>query len=76
MEKQRMTLVLNTEPDDCTAQDIALAAVEVAGGISLLHWAVQSTVPEDMDVGARDQLSATLRDTGPGACVMVVWVGL
>lgn len=76
MEKQRMTMILSSEPDECTAQEVALAAVEVAQGISLLSWEVSQDVPEDMGVDVRDQLCATLRDSGPEACVLVVWVGL
>lgn len=76
MEKQRMTLIMNDTPDDCTAQEVAVAAVEVAGGVSLLSWEVSQDVPVDLAVDVRDQLSATLRDSGPDACVLVVWIGL
>lgn len=76
MEKQRMTMILSSDPDDCTAQEVAVAAVKVAGGVSLISWDVLTYVPDDLAVDVRDQLEATLRDIGGEARVMVVWVGM
>lgn len=72
MSRIRGTVVLSVKPDDCTAQEVALAVAQIAGA-ELTTWWLSDRVPSKLDVATEDQMKATLRDN-PGGCVMVVWM--
>lgn len=72
MSRVRGTVVLRERPDDCTAQEVALAVAQIAEA-ELTSWSLSDRLPSKLDVATEDQLSATLRDN-PQGCVMIVWM--
>lgn len=71
----RVIAVLTEKPG--SRFDEALAAAEIYEKVmpekAGYGWIVSDELPQNVSVAVADQLSAHLRNTGPGACYMIVY---
>lgn len=70
---RRATVVLPSRPGQEQGEAIAEALVDLYGAlVDRYVWEIRDTLPTGLAVSQADQLGATARDFGAGACYLVV----